>query len=82
MDGPLTVLVDIYSATQGRSWENTDRFIEAINKDHSNLVKFHRNDEAYERVLGHLKRFAQQATVVIPKRFEHQLYEAEEHHAA
>ncbi|KAF1953686.1 hypothetical protein CC80DRAFT_537276 [Byssothecium circinans] len=71
MDGPLAVLVDVNSATQGRSWENTVRFIEAINRDHSNLVKFHRNDEDYERVLGHLRRFAQQATVVIPKRFEH-----------
>jgi hypothetical protein len=71
MDGPLAVLVDVNSATQGRPWENTDRFIEAMNRDHSNLVKFHRNDEDYERVLGHLRRFSRQATVVIPNRFEH-----------
>lgn len=55
------MLVDIHSATQGRPWENGEKFIEAINRNHSDLVKFTRNDEDYERVLAHLRRIVHRA---------------------
>jgi hypothetical protein len=61
MSGPLRMLVDIYSATQGRPWENGEGFIEAINRNHSDLVKFGRNDEDYERVLAYLRRIVHRA---------------------
>jgi hypothetical protein len=66
MEGEPSVLVDVYSATQGRVWDHTN---EPLNRENSDLVKFHRYDEGYESVLTHLLRFLQKATVVIPQRF-------------
>ena len=68
MSGPLTVLVDMYSATQGSLRERGEGYVEAINRNHSELVKFRRNDEDYERVLSLLKRMTHRAMVEIPKR--------------
>lgn len=72
MSGPLRMLVDIHSATQGRPWENGENFIDAINRNHSDLVKFSRNDEDYERVLAHLRRIVHRAVIEMPKRIGHQ----------
>jgi hypothetical protein len=61
MKGPHAILVGTASATHGRHWENQAHHIQAINRDHSQLVKFKANDEVYERVLGTLEDFAKEA---------------------
>ena len=70
MSGKPTVLVDIDSATHARPLYNGDRFTLAINRNHSDLVKFSRYDEDYERVLCHLQTLLGEAESVIRKRFE------------
>lgn len=48
MSGPRVTLVDRFSATHGRPWETDKGFVEPIDRDHSELVKFrHRNDPVY-----------------------------------
>lgn len=61
MKGPDAILVGQASATHGRSWENKAHHIQAINRDHSQLVKFRANDDIYRRILGTLKEFSKQA---------------------
>ncbi|KFZ11275.1 hypothetical protein V502_07637 [Pseudogymnoascus sp. VKM F-4520 (FW-2644)] len=61
MKGPDAILVGQASATHGRSWENKAHHIQAINRDHSQLVKFRANDEVYRKILVTLKEFSQQA---------------------
>lgn len=61
------MLVDMYSATHGTLKEGKGS-LEAINRNHSDMVKFRRNDEVYERVVGHLKRIVHQAEVALPDR--------------
>jgi len=70
MTGEPTVLVDIVSATHSRPWELEDRYILAINRNHSDLVKFSKQDEDYEVVLHHLRRFAGLAPKVVGDRFK------------
>jgi hypothetical protein len=70
MSGKPAVLVDIASATHGRPWELEDRYILAINRAHSDLVKFSKQDEDYEVVLHHLRRFSYLSTSVIRDRFK------------
>ncbi|KAH7308576.1 hypothetical protein B0I35DRAFT_442232 [Stachybotrys elegans] len=55
MSGPPTVLVDRESATHGRSWETSGRFVLGLNRNHSDLVKFSRSSDDYELVLGYLR---------------------------
>jgi protein SERAC1 len=62
------VLVDMHSATQGTTLKKGKGFVEAINRNHSDMVKFRRNDEDYERAIGHLKRMVHQAVVTLPNR--------------
>ncbi|RDL34402.1 uncharacterized protein BP5553_07530 [Venustampulla echinocandica] len=62
MDGPRAILVGSASATHGRPWENEAHDVQAINRDHSQLVKFKANDEVYERVLGTVKDFVKEAS--------------------
>ncbi|KFZ19928.1 hypothetical protein V501_00400 [Pseudogymnoascus sp. VKM F-4519 (FW-2642)] len=64
MKGPNAILVGQASATHSRSWENKAHHIQAINRDHSQLVKFRANDEAYRRILGTLKEFTKQASTM------------------
>lgn len=64
MKGPDAILVAQASATHNRSWENKAHHIQAINRDHSQLVKFRANDEAYRRILGTLKEFTKQASTM------------------
>lgn len=48
MAGPQAKLVDRSSATHGRRWERNERFVQPIDRDHSELVKFrNRNDATY-----------------------------------
>jgi protein SERAC1 len=70
MTGKPTVLVDSASATHGRPWEIEDCYIHAINRSHSDLVKFAKQDEDYEVVLHHLQRFCSVAEDVVRKRFQ------------
>jgi hypothetical protein len=61
MNGPHTILVGSASATHVRHWEDEAHHVQAINRDHSQLVKFKANDEVYERVLGTLRDFVKEA---------------------
>lgn len=69
MKGERVVLVGQSSATHGRPWENLAHHIQAINRSHSNLVKFSPNDEVYDRILVRLKEFAEDSVKVIELRF-------------
>jgi hypothetical protein len=64
MKGPDAILVGTASATHGRHWENQAHHVQAINRDHSQLVKFKANDEVYDRVLSTLKDFVEEAFVM------------------
>jgi hypothetical protein len=65
MTGEPTILVDSASATHGRPWELEDHHVQAINRSHSDLVKFTKQDEVYEVVLDHLRRFSAIAEDVV-----------------
>ena len=59
MTGKPAVLVDEASATVvGLHWDSAAHHVQAINRTHSDLVKFSYHDDDYERVLGILERFA------------------------
>jgi hypothetical protein len=62
MKGPDAVLVGPASATHVRHWENQAHHIQAINRDHSQLVKFKANDEVYQTVLSTLDEFVEGAS--------------------
>lgn len=64
MGGPETTLLTKSSATHCRSWENGPEHVCAINRTHSNLVKFSLHDEEYDKVLQRLKGLAQRALTV------------------
>ncbi|RDW88650.1 hypothetical protein BP6252_00682 [Coleophoma cylindrospora] len=64
MKGPPCILVDFSSATHGRRWENQAHHVQAIDRDHSQLVKFKANDEVYERVLITIKRISEKAVAM------------------
>jgi protein SERAC1 len=70
MTGKPTVLVDSASATHSRPWELEDRYVQAINRSHSDLVKFNKQDEYYEVVLHHLERLSSLAVDTVRDRFE------------
>lgn len=61
MKGPDAILVGSASATHGRHWENQAHHVQAINRNHSQLVKFKANDEVYDRILGTLEDFVKEA---------------------
>jgi protein SERAC1 len=69
MDGPPAVLVDRHSATHGREWESDGQFIQPVNRNHSELVKFSKYDDEYQTVLRHLSTFRKSAGSVIKDRF-------------
>ena len=70
MTGKPSVLVGSASATHGRPWELGERYIQAINRTHSDIVKFAKQDEDYEVVRHHLQRFSGIAVDVIGERFK------------
>lgn len=71
MIGPSEVLVDITSATQGRSlWESEPYFVQAINKNHQEMVKYSRGDEYYHLIKGRLEDVFEKAISTIHQRFQ------------
>ncbi|RDW82749.1 hypothetical protein BP6252_03861 [Coleophoma cylindrospora] len=62
MTGRATILVGSSSATHGRSWESQAHHIQAINRNHSDLVKFRNTDEVYSTVLAKIKSFTTEAS--------------------
>jgi hypothetical protein len=68
MTGPPAILVDKQSSMQGRQWEHEIKQI-GLNRNHSDLVKFHRYDEDYELICSQLQLFTTHAAEVIAKRF-------------
>lgn len=72
MQGHYAVLVDRSSATHGRPWENEEHHIHAIERDHSNLVKFCYRDEVYDGIREHLQGFAMDAVKVNKLRLANQ----------
>jgi hypothetical protein len=69
MAGNLAVLVGISSATHGRPWENQAHHIQAISRNHSDLVKFSSRDEIYYKILDQVKDFTEDAAKVVEARF-------------
>jgi hypothetical protein len=71
MTGDPEVLVDSSSATQSRGqWESEPYYHQAINRSHSELVKFSsRYDEYYKLVVGRLEALAEGAESTVRKRF-------------
>ncbi|EHK42206.1 hypothetical protein TRIATDRAFT_14480, partial [Trichoderma atroviride IMI 206040] len=61
MTGPVAVLVSKSSATHCRPWENGQQYICAINRTHSEMVKFSSEDSEYEKVLGRLQSLVREA---------------------
>lgn len=68
MEGTPAVLVDSSSATHGRPWEDKAHHIQALDRAHSNLIKFSRHDSDYDTVLDVLDDFSEEAGCVIERR--------------
>ena len=68
MKGDPVVLVDSVSAIHGRPNETQPHNIHALDKTHSDLVKFASHDEEYQVVLNVLHRQASAAVKAIPQR--------------
>ncbi len=61
MEGPERVLVTKLSATHCRDWENGSENICAINRSHSDMVKFAPQDQDYENALERIGRLARRS---------------------
>jgi hypothetical protein len=70
MQGPLVVLVDETSAFSGRNWETGHDFVQGLDINHSNLVKFRFEDENYKLVVGFLRKMSEKIRGVISARLE------------
>ena len=72
MTGDPEVLVDSSSATQSRGqWESEPYYHQAINRSHSDIVKFSsRYDEYYKLVVGRLEDLAEDAESTVRERFQ------------
>ena len=69
MSGPPAVLVSASSATHSRPGEDQAHDIHAINRSHSEMVKYSRRDVDYNIVLGFLEEFSISAPDIIEARF-------------
>ncbi len=69
MTGSPVVLVNESSATHGRPGEDQAHNVQAINRTHSDMVKFGRRDETYKLVAGFLHEFAESTAAVNEVRF-------------
>ncbi|KFA68739.1 hypothetical protein S40285_09143, partial [Stachybotrys chlorohalonatus IBT 40285] len=67
INGPKAVLVTNLSATHGRYWEDGQEHICAIDRIHSEMIKFGPQDHEYEKVLQRLLGVAQRA-LLAPRR--------------
>ena len=56
--GPLTVLVDIQSATHCRAWEQN---VYPISRTHSDMVKFEPHDNEYDKAIEQIKALVRRA---------------------
>ncbi|KAL6835807.1 ankyrin repeat-containing domain protein [Trichoderma sp. SZMC 28015] len=61
ISGPAAVLVSKSSATHCREWENGPQFICAINRTHSEMVKFGPEDDEYEKVVEFIQDLVREA---------------------
>ncbi|KAJ4856987.1 hypothetical protein T069G_07884 [Trichoderma breve] len=61
MSAEPAVLVSKASATHCRPWEDGPEHICAINRTHSEMVKFSQEDSEYEKVLGRIKSLTRRA---------------------
>lgn len=61
MTGPSTILVTKSSATHGRPWEDGAEQICAINRTHSEMVKFGPHDADYKNVRERLSGLSRRA---------------------
>ncbi|KAL7916598.1 hypothetical protein GGI35DRAFT_46526 [Trichoderma velutinum] len=61
IEGPAAVLVSKSSATHCREWENGPQFICAINRSHSEMVKFGPEDDEYEKVVELVQSLVREA---------------------
>ncbi|KAK3378980.1 hypothetical protein B0T24DRAFT_610459 [Lasiosphaeria ovina] len=64
MGGPPAVLVTKASATHCRPWEDDPGHICALNRTHSDIVKFAPQDEEYDKALARIRRIIQRALVI------------------
>ncbi|KZL81639.1 hypothetical protein CI238_05136 [Colletotrichum incanum] len=64
MTGPNALLVTKSSATHCRPWEDGPEHICAINRSHSNIVKFEKEDDEYEKTLQRLTCLSKRAVGV------------------
>jgi len=69
MKGETAVLVSSSSATHGRPWETDPQYNQAVNRNHSDLVKYSMKDQDYIIVLEHLRESSRSAERVIRFRF-------------
>lgn len=65
MKGPLAVLVTKSSATHCRPWEDGEEYMCAIDRTHSNMVKFGQHDNEYDKVRGRLIGLARRAVTKV-----------------
>lgn len=68
MSGDYAVLVDRFSAKGGRSWEDNNSFLQPIDRNHSDMVKYSEYDEYSGIVRSFLAQFAKAAPAVIRDR--------------
>ncbi len=61
MAGPPAVLVSKTSATNCRPWEDGPEHICAINRTHSEMVKFRPQDHDYDKALLQIQGLVQRA---------------------
>jgi len=61
MTGPEAVLVTQSSATHGRHWEMGPEHMCAINRTHSEIVKFGAHDPEYDKVLVQIRGLVRRA---------------------
>ncbi|UKZ79213.1 hypothetical protein TrVFT333_006963 [Trichoderma virens FT-333] len=66
MTGESAVLVTKSSATHCRSWEAGEEHMCAISRTHSDMVKFGRHDNEYDKVRDRLIRLTRWATTASP----------------
>ncbi|KAK1244211.1 hypothetical protein MKX08_002349 [Trichoderma sp. CBMAI-0020] len=64
MTGAPAILVSKSSATHCRPWENGQQHICAMDRTHSEMVKFSSEDSEYEKVLGRLQSLVREARKV------------------
>lgn len=69
MTGDPIILVDKDSATHSRPWETDSRFIIAVDRSHSDLVKFERYSDDYERVLACIRLLLENSADIVSHRF-------------